>query len=402
MHALDLSSRQKSQCGNTFMIAAGLEGEFDLAAFENEFGRYCLSFPQLEGRICRDWNLAPYWKFPGKNTLRANSVKKMWAENTAQAFAWLRKELNEPWEKGYLPVKAAAAWVNGETLLGFIFDHRFFDARGAEMFLQRFQDAFLKGHYETFSVSPAPACLDRWSEQFAAGKKVNRAKIAREKNLNLDSLAGSVGENRFKVKCFSAEETAQIFKRAEEAAGPFLFLPYALAQTVRAMRQLFDSRGKSGDMIVPLTRDMRGGAEHLLFNHLSFLFFKINAEESRDPERLLKNLKIQFYEQVKNKMAEALAEASMLMRVAPLSLLAASPARTSFSFASVGESAYRHEFLMKARIKNMVHMPRIPEPPGAGFFLSQFRGRLNLVFSYDSALMTETEADRVFETAVLL
>ncbi len=397
------------------MIAATLSGEFDFLGFEKSFNRYCLNFPQLEGRVVRDFNLAPYWRFPKENKLRPFILNTVEVSSEEEVLQGMEAALNTAFDPNRLPVKVFAARTGRKTRLGFIFDHRFFDARGAEMFLQGFQSYYLAGEKtRVFDMPPAPACLDRWGEQFESGRKVNRAKIFRGKNLNLRILentgASQPVTNRFKTKSFDRELTRGIYLRSEKMAGIFMFLPYGLAFAIQAMHGLFSAKGKKqGDFIVPVTRDMRADsgepAASLLFNHLSFLFFRISSEEAEDFERLLQSLKIQLYEQLKNKMSEALADAAMLIRIVPQIFLSESFRRSfgkpavSFSFAILGESAYKHGFLMEARVENMVHMPRIPDPPGVGIFLSQYQEKLNVTLSYLDSLMNETESDQVLQAA---
>jgi hypothetical protein len=46
---------------------------------------------------------------------------------------------------------------------------------------------------------------------------------------------------------------------------------------------------------------------------------------------------------------------------------------------------------MGAEIKNFFHMPRVPSPPGLGFFFNHFNGRLNLVIPYLDGLLQDRE-----------
>jgi len=43
----------------------------------------------------------------------------------------------------------------------------------------------------------------------------------------------------------------------------------------------------------------------------------------------------------------------------------------------------------------MMHRPCVPVVPGMGIFFSQFKGRMNVVFSYLDALLGEDEAEMV-------
>ena len=91
-------------------------------------------------------------------------------------------------------------------------------------------------------------------------------------------------------------------------------------------------------------------------------------------------------------------DVTMLMRIAPVWLLARIMAKIrlmlgSLSFSCVGDSAYRSDTFMDAKVLNLFHMPRVPTPPGYGLFFNEFASGLNLVFSYVDGLMSDEDAD---------
>ena len=407
IHALDAASRKQLGCGNSLQIAVELAGELDSGTLEQGLSRYCRRLAPLQGRVSRDFNLAPYWRVQKKNERPV--LKFSEAADREDAYGLLQAESNVPFGRGRFPVRAVCARMPGRTFVGFIFDHRLFDARGAELFLKGLQKSHLSSELgKEAGVHPAPAHLDRWREKFQAGKKVNRARIAASKNPDVMSLGRGRSvkgaANRYKIRCFDEEQTQAIFERSRKQAGPFMFLPYSLAAAFQAMNGLFLEKGQSaGDLAAAASTDMRpygGGSEApILFNHLSFLFFRVKAQTAGSFEPLLAALKSQFYEQVKEKMPQALAEASMLMRILPRAALYAGlnagRPMASFSFGSTGESAFSSRELMGLRVLNMIHMPRIPPVPGAGIFFSQYQKRLNVTLSYLDSLVSEEEADRV-------
>jgi hypothetical protein len=46
---------------------------------------------------------------------------------------------------------------------------------------------------------------------------------------------------------------------------------------------------------------------------------------------------------------------------------------------------------MGRKVLELFHMPRVPVPPGLGFFSNYFNGRLNLVISYLDGLLRDDE-----------
>jgi hypothetical protein len=53
----------------------------------------------------------------------------------------------------------------------------------------------------------------------------------------------------------------------------------------------------------------------------------------------------------------------------------------SFCFSYLGKGPSLSNSFMGADIVNILHMPRVPVPPGLGIFFTYFNGRLNMVLS---------------------
>ncbi len=404
IHALDYSSRKRLGCGTAFQIVMQLNSDFPSEELKKNLAEYFAGFPCLTGKVRRDLNLAPYWM--QNDPEQAFQLTSCRCSNSAEAYRRLEAELNQPAGKKDCPVRVICVELPRGSMTGFIFDHRLFDARGAEKFLNGFQVFYSTREKALAGLSPSPAHLDRWSEKFAAGKKVNRARIAQVKEAQIKQLkhpAPKKALNRFKTKTFNESETREIFERA----GPFMFLPYSLSVSMDVVNTLFLQRGESrGDLAVSVTRDMRpasgGNASEMFFNHLSFMFFRAKNADLENPGLLEKSLKGQFYEQVKEKMPEALAEASMLMRILPLGLMARglekrTYAPASFSFASLGESAYQQANFMGAEVERLFHMPRMPLLPGLGIFFSEYKKKLSVTLSFLDQLISEDEAGAILE-----
>ena len=86
----------------------------------------------------------------------------------------------------------------------------------------------------------------------------------------------------------------------------------------------------------------------ILFNHFSVIYFRVSALEIDDFQMLVGRLKQQLYEQIENKLPEALSESSMLIGSSPslysltdLNLFCQCP--PTFVFAFLGESAYQSD-----------------------------------------------------------
>ena len=413
VHALDHTSKKFLGCGLLFQIVVELAGTLEKESFRGPLARYCECFPHLWGVARRDFiNLAPYWRMNrGRGVSKVEVVFRQ-AVDFEEALNLLSAELNTPFEPEEICFKVFCVTVSDKTLIGCTFDHRLFDARGAELFLQGFHDFWAQGLSKEFQVRNADAGLDHWREKFEAGRKVKRAGLTSGENSMVrrftDRKSPKKGKNRFKIKHFDQIATQSIFERAEKRAGVFMFLPYSLAISIQMIHSLFVRRGqREGDFVISVTRDMRvkGSSKvSILFNHFSVIYFRVSALEIDDFQMLVGRLKQQLYEQVKNKLPEALSESSMLIRIVPRSVLSygfesllPTPMPT-FVFAFLGESAYQSDEFAGLEVLNMFHLPRIPPSPGLGIFFSQYRKTLAMTLSYIEDTVSEEEAEDLILT----
>jgi hypothetical protein len=208
---------------------------------------------------------------------------------------------------------------------------------------------------------------------------------------------------RYRLLAFTERETAEIYDRAYREAGYLMESPYLLSVITQTAHELF--RRESGDgasYLVPVTTDLRQGKDpiqEIFFNHVSYLFYQIPAAEAEDLKTLVASFKQQMYDQVKAGFPRDLAEASLLTRIAPLPVLGRllhvplKGKMATFVFSHLGKSSYQAGAFMDKKVENLFHMPRVPVPPGLGFFSNYYQGRLNLVISYLDDLLAEDDVD---------
>ena len=298
VHAIDHTSKKFLGCGLLFQIVVELAGTLEKESLWGPLARYCECFPHLWGRAHRDFiNLAPYWRINrGRGESKVEVVFRQ-AVDFEEALNLLSAELNTPFETEEICFKVLCVTVSDKTVIGYTFDHRLFDARGAESFLQGFHDFWAQGLSQEFQVRNADAGLDHWREKFEAGRKV-RAGFASGENSMVrhftDRKSPQKGKNRFKIKLFDQIATQSIFERAEKRAGVFMFLPYTLAISIQMIHSLFVRRGqREGDFVISVTRDMRvKGSSNvsILFNHFSVIYFRVSALEIDDFQMLVGRL----------------------------------------------------------------------------------------------------------------
>lgn len=407
IHTLDYMTLDSTGIGNSSQVVFELHG-----TPEDEL-RNCLSsviknYPAVWGHPARNCNLAPYWKMPDPNQLSSHPLNIYQLKDEADAFPILEKCVNTPFKSPHEHTAFHLIYAGNKVFAVMTFDHRLFDARGAEAFLGILN---ARKHNKIFSLTRS-AQLDRWAEKFRAGQQVNRAFLELAKNappLVIPLPPRMKNRNfKFEILCFSKKQTSKIVETAYSEAGYLMLMPYLLGITISALHEIFTDRGiRAGDYIIPVNIDMRSPQnvkEEIFFNHMSFLMFRIPAQKADSFPDTLMTVRRQLYTQIKSGLPAAIREVSFLMRIAPLPVLSRlmriyfKGQTASFSFSYVGETAYPGSRFMGKKIDNLFHMPRVPTPPGLGVFFHQFHGRLRAVVSYLEGMLTSEEADKIRRT----
>jgi len=399
MQALDLQAKDAGLHGNYSQLVLELSPVDDYAFLRGKLAGFLESYPLLSGLPARSLNLCPYWALKKNKPVLHFNVDT--AADILQARELVKAYLNVP-----LPAQTYLVFylINSEarSFLAMKFDHRLFDARGAELFLAAFNRYYVEGVLAPAELT-AEAGLSRWGEKFAAGKTVNRFFLALRRNLGLLNLNKRPVRARVKfVTChFSAFEFKSIEGKSEEIAGHMMLMPYLLAVSTQALYNQFFA-GREGSLIVPVNLDMRKkGSEEIFFNHVSFLFFQLLSREIEDIKTLASVISRKWFDQTKNGIPKALQDASMLLRIMPLSLSAQLLRRflggdmAVFSFSCLAESGYAADDFAGSKVYNLFHLPVVPPAPGVGIFFTSYKGGLNLTISYLDGKMTGDEASRL-------
>jgi hypothetical protein len=403
---------------NAFQVVLELDRPIDARAFRAAFHSFTSGLPFLWGRPSRDWSLAPYWRndrAPAGRTLRVEEAALPAGVPPCEVEAWLEGRVNLPEEAGAGAVCAHVLAVGSDRgVVAFDFDHRLFDARGAEMFIDLLQ-RHMAGEDCRDAMARVPlvvsAGLDNWRRRFLSGQIVNRFMIAmaRDPHRVLPRRRdGMPGRMRFHAIHLDEAESAVIEKAAFAAGGYLMMTPHLLAAFTRAVHAAFDARGsRSPVYVASVSTDRRppnGGASTLFFNHLSFLFFRVPADLATRGTDLVDVLKRQMYDQVRDGLPAALADACMLMRIVPvrwLGRLILAMMRgefSSFGFTCLGDSGVGARRFAGARVTNLLHMPIMPVPPGLGLIVNRFGPRLNVVLTYIDGMLEDGDVSGIERT----
>ncbi|PKL52627.1 MAG: hypothetical protein CVV37_00055 [Nitrospira bacterium HGW-Nitrospira-1] len=332
INTLDHTMKSMTCAGNMSQIVLVMDAQLDEGPLRQRLGDFLKEFPMLQGNVCRDFNLTPYWRLPEKATVDFKLSVHETEENPSleEALLLLEKAVNSPFPDNEHLAFHLMQRGKKDSIFAMTFDHRLFDARGAENFLELFLQyssgadlaAILQGLQLT-----APADLSDWMQKFYSGRNVNRKMIALSKPA-FEILPLPQEKDRgfkFRLISFDEEETTRIFEAAYSQAGYLMEMPYLLSVVIQAVHQLFKEKGiETNNYVVPVTIDSRTSediTQELFLNHVSYLFFKVPAEETADLKKIMKTVKGQMYEQVKAGMPKDLSAASALLRIAPLSFL---------------------------------------------------------------------------------
>jgi hypothetical protein len=409
INTLDYMMKAGASSGNICQIVLTLNNPLPEQTLRNALNHFVKQFPVLQGRVARDFKLTPYWKIPASMDrdihLRVSNI----TENPSSEFLLeeLEKNASSPFPDGDQYLDFHLFTYGERSTLAMRFDHRLFDARGAESFLNLFQKSLDDSSVSGDIAFTSSAELTEWRSKFLAGRNLNRAVIALAKTpLQSLPVPPAPGKGyRYRLLTFDKQATATIYEKAYREAGYLMESPFILAVIIHAIHELFSSRpdrGSGSCYLIPATIDLRPGKEPLqevFFNHVSYLFYQILIEQAGDMKGLITLIKQQMYNQVKSGLPRDLAEASFLTRIAPLSVfgkLLSLPIKgkiATFAFSHLGKSSYQSHEFMGSTIENIFHMPRVPESPGLGFFSSLYDGRLSLVISYLDGIISDNEAD---------
>ncbi len=411
VNALDYSTKKKTGCGNLSQLVLELDRLIDPKDLESKLTKFLEKFPVLDGKVARDFNLAPYWKIPRQKS----SYKLPFAyfdladeTNLLESFAKCFEYLNFH-KKTYLYFLLIS--TKEKSFLVFTFDHRLFDAYGAERFLFLFQKFLTGESVNVIGFKPQGPFLEKWKDKFLSGQRINRVflNLAQGSGVKVLDLPKQLEyhNSRFEIISFDNLQSQKILDNANEKAGYLMTMPYLLAVTLQAMAKAFKEKNiKEDTFIVPVSMDTRLKDkidEKVFFNHLAFIMLKIDDNQIKDTQILLDTIKKQFYEQVKCNVAKDMQQASMLTRIMPLSLIGIflgvhlKGKNASLGFSFIGEGAFKADKFMHANVLNLFHMPLVPVPPGVGVFLNQYNGKISLTLSYIKDIFTQNQVKQLIE-----
>jgi hypothetical protein len=283
INTFDHMMKARTCAGNMSQVVLQFDSPLDENEVRTQVSRFVNQFPVLQGSVGRDLKLAPYWRIPSKGEHQATFVVHRVDDRLSEkAFLpSLEQSANTAFRDDNDHLAFHLFIGHLRSMLAMTFDHRILDARGAELFLNLFQQSLKSGASRVSGdiAFVSSSALSQWSKRFLAGRNVNRRIMMLSKTATPEALPLPSGGNRhyrYRLLSFNEQETADIYERAYSEAGYLMESPYLLSVIIQSMREQFRNRQLTGaSYLIPVTMDLRPGKDPLqeiFVNYVSYLF----------------------------------------------------------------------------------------------------------------------------------
>ena len=201
---------------------------------------------------------------------------------------------------------------------------------------------------------------------------------------------------------FTEEETARIAERCGKIASGFRRSHFYLAACVQALHGIARQRGSAdAAYLIPVPHDTRKhGAKGPIFsNHLSILFYRIEAQQAGQIRDIVGELGRQMTNQIRDKFPDACMAALNMFKVLPPGFYVkhlGKPTRgkiASLSFSDSGEACPGMSEFCGGRILDVTHLIPCWNSPGVTMLFLQFANRLSILLSCVNDCISPAEAD---------
>jgi hypothetical protein len=207
---------------------------------------------------------------------------------------------------------------------------------------------------------------------------------------------------KIKIIRFSAEESAAVDKRGPQLGAQFGRSAFYLASAARGVKVLLQEKNIiQHDFWVPVPKDQRrkGSNGPLLGNHLSFLFYRLKADELNSLKETVKSVNAQMADQIKKGISKDYDMLMTYLRRTPTPLYyfwIKGPRGGSLASFLFTVAADHPDDFMKFdghTIKEAWSFPPGIYPPGLNFAFMRFRDKLQIMIMYFEEVITEREIE---------
>lgn len=294
-------------------------------------------------------------------------------------------------------------------------NHSLLDARGAELILRHLHSAQNGDAAAFLEVLIRPGqeqagFLKWWNSMGKARRSLPWLKESGRAPLFslADSLPqGAKCRNRMRILTFSKDETTQMGTRCQQLNAAFRRSHFYMAASLRAVHAVALRRGGADRAyLIPVPHDTRKrGAKGPVFsNHLSILFYRIEAGIADNPGAVVEELTRQMMEQIRTEFPSNAMSALEMFKPLPLGpylYQLGKPSRgafASFCFSDSGETCAGFQDIMGAPIESVLHYVPTWRPPGLTILFWSFNGKPHALLSYTEDCVSESEADLLERT----
>lgn len=213
------------------------------------------------------------------------------------------------------------------------------------------------------------------------------------------------GKTLTKIISFNETETKKINANAFKTGSRFGPTLYLVACCSHVINFLNHQKNKAGDIWLPIPYDgrLRGAAGPLISNCVSFLFYRIAADEMNTIPETVKCLSNQMTAQIKDGIPQRYSMFLNMMRHMPLWLYYFLISRTSkgvfasFLYTSTGDNFNNLKSLFGEPIRNLNMIPALTFPPGLTFVFLKHDNELNINIAYSPDVINNNELHLIEE-----
>jgi hypothetical protein len=220
----------------------------------------------------------------------------------------------------------------------------------------------------------------------------------------LSSIAPDIKINKrkqhVKIIRFTEEETKRFDKKGPKLGAQFGRSPVYLASAARGVRSLLKNQGAPiHDLWIPVPKDQRkkGSQGPLLGNHLSFLFYRLKANDLDSLEKTVRSINHQTVDQIKSKMSRDYDMLMKYLRRTPTPLYyywikgPQGGSLASFLFTVAADHPEDFEKFGEHRIIDAWSFPSGIYPPGLNFAFMRFKDKLHIMIMYFEGVISEDD-----------
>ncbi len=417
MHSQDARMRDAGLPGNICRVALRLDGGLDPEALRRRIESSPVFGWLARMHITRPWQVAP-------PTWRATASPRAFFQvhppngSHGEVLGAVPREIGQREMHAARGPSLAIDLVghsNGSQDLILSWNHALLDARGAEFILRHLYSGPAPDDSSTLEslINPDQTSFGFskwWNSLGRARLSLNWLKASGKPplfSLMPEAAPASAPKNHSRLLLFTSEEAARIDARCKSLNAAFRRSHFYLAASLRAVHEVALRRGKADSaylLPVPHDKRRRGAKGPIFSNHLSILFYRIEAHQATNLSAVIEELTKQMMEQIRTQFPECCMAALDMFKPLPLNLYLyqlGKPSQgkfASFCFSDSGETCAGIRDVMGAKIQSVVHMVSTWRPPGLTVLFWSYAGRPCAQLSYTDDCLSPEEADLLERT----